>query len=213
MGFDTDPVGSGFAASLARPGGNVTGLSALSPEVSGKQLQLLKEIRPKLSRVAVFGNSTTAGNNQTVKEMEAAAAQLRVQIKYVDVRNENEIESAFQQAVKERAEAIVVLGNPATTPRRKELAELAVKTRLPAMYYTTEFVEDGGLMTYGVSITDLFRRSAGYVDKIVKGAKPSDLPIEQPTKFDLVINLKAAKQIGLSIPPAVLAQADRVIKE
>jgi len=212
MGFDSDPVGSGFVASLARPGGNVTGLSSLSPEISGKQLELFKEIVPRMSRVAVLGNSATAGNAQSVKETELDAKALAIQIQYLEVRDPKDIETAFREAGKAHANAVIVLPNPATTAHRTEVVKLALSNRLPATYYTTEFVEEGGLMTYGVSITDLFRRAATYVDKILKGVKPKDLPVEQPTKFEFVINLKTAKQIGLTIPPNVLARADRVIK-
>jgi len=212
MGFDSDPVGSGFVASLARPGGNITGLSTLSPEISGKQLELLKEIVPKLSRVAVLGNSTTPGNAQSLRETELSSGALRVHVQYIEVRNPKDIDTAFREAGKAHADAVLVLANSATTAHRAEVVEHALKSRLPAIYYTTEFVEDGGLMSYGVSITDLFRRAATYVDKILKGAKPADLPVEQPTKFELFINLKTAKQIGLTIPASVLYQADKVIK-
>ena len=212
MAFDNDPVGNGFVASLARPGGNITGLSTLAPEISGKQLELLKEIVPRLSRVAVLGSSTTPGNAQSLKETELAAVALAVQLQYVDVRDPKDIETAFRAAGKARADSILVLTSPVVNPYRREIAGLAVKNRLPAIYSTPEFVEDGGLMTYGVSLTDLYRRAAIYVDKILKGAKPADLPVEQPTKFELIVNLKAAKQIGLTIPPSVLARADKVIK-
>jgi putative ABC transport system substrate-binding protein len=212
MGFDDDPVGSGFVASLARPGGNITGLSALSPELSGKQLEILKEIIPKLSRVAVIGSSTHPGTVQSIKEMEFAAAAFKVQLQNVDVLDPKDIETAFGAASKGRADAVLELTSVVTNSHRKQIVELAVKNRLPAIYYTSEWVEDGGLMTYGVSIADLYRRAATYVDKILKGAKPADLPVEQPTKFEFVINLKAAKQIGLTIPPNVLVRADKVIK-
>jgi putative tryptophan/tyrosine transport system substrate-binding protein len=210
--FDDDPVGSGSVESLARPGGNITGLSTLGVEISGKQIELLKEIAPKLFRVAALGSSTRPGTAQALKEAELAAAALNVQVQYLDVPHPKDIETAFQTARKRRADAVVVLGSPILNSHRRPIAELAVKNRLPAIYPRPEFVEDGGLMTYGVSITDLFRRAATYVDKILKGAKPADLPVEQPKKFELVINLKAAKQIGLTIPPNVLARADRVIK-
>jgi putative ABC transport system substrate-binding protein len=212
MGFDDDPVGSGFVASLARPGGNITGLSTLSPEISGKQLELLKEIIPKLSRVAVLGTSTRPGNAQELREVELAAGALGVKLQYGDVLSPKDIEPAFQAARKGRADALLVLGSPVLISYRKQLVDLAVKNRLPAIYNRSEFVEDGGLMTYGVSVTDLFRHAATYVDKILKGAKPADLPVEQPTKFELMINLKTAKQIGLTIPPNVLARADKVLK-
>jgi len=212
MGFDNDPVGSGFVASLARPGGNITGLSTLSPEISGKQLELLKETDRRLVRVAVLGNSTEPGNAQALKELEIAAGAFRLQIQYLDVRRDKEIETAFQAATKESAHAVLILGSPVASAERTRITAIVAKSKLPAIYPWPEFVEDGGLMSYGVSITDLFRRAATYVDKILKGAKPAELPVEQPKKFDLVINLKAAKQIGLTIPPNVLARADKVIK-
>jgi len=212
MAFDNDPVGSGFVTSLARPGGNITGLSTLAPEISGKQLALLKEIVPRLSRVAVLGNSTNPGNAQSLKETELAAGALKVQLQYLDVQDHKDIETTFQAAIKGRAEAVLVLQNPVLTSHRKQLVDLTVKGRFPAIYDRGEFVEEGGLMTYAVSSTDLFRRAATYVDKILKGAKPVDLPVEQPTKFEFIVNLKAAKQIGLTIPPNVLARADRVIR-
>ena len=212
MMFDDDPVGSGFVASLARPGGNITGLSTLSPEISGKQLELLKEIVPKLSRVGVLGDVTRPGIPQALREINIAAAAFRVQVQYLEVRESNDIEIAFRAASKERVDAVLVLGSPVLTSERKQVVELAVKSRLPAIYAREEPVEDGGLMSYGVSIADLSRRTATYVDEILKGAKPADLAVEQPKNFELIINLKAAKQIGLTIPSNVLARADRVIK-
>jgi ABC-type uncharacterized transport system substrate-binding protein len=212
MSFDNDPVGNGFVASLARPGGNITGLSTLAPELSGKRLELLKNIVPKLSRVAVFGNSTNPGNTLALREIELAAATLKVKFENLDVRDPKEIETAFRTARKGRDEAVLVLGSPVINSQRARIVDLAVKNRLPAIYYSAEMVEAGGLLAYGVNRNDLTRRAAVYVDKILKGAKPADLPVEQPTKFDLIINLKAAKQIGLTIPPNVLARADRVIK-
>ena len=212
MALDDDPVGSGFVASLARPGGNITGLSTLAPEISGKQLELLKEIVPKLTRVAVIGNSTRAGTAQMLKETELAAEALKVQLQYLDVLAPKDIETAFRASIKGRADAVLVLTSPVFLSQRTQIAELAVKSRLPAIYSWPENVEDGGLMTYSVSITDLYRRAATYVDKILKGAKPADLPVEQPTKFEFIVNLKAAKQIGLTIPPNVLVRADRVIR-
>jgi len=212
MTLDTDPVGSGFVASLARPGGNITGLSTLAPEISGKQLELLKETVPKLSRVAVFGTSTIAGNARALRETELAAGAFGVQLQYRDVLSPKDIETAFRAASKERADAVLVLTSPVLNSHRRQLANLAANNRLPAIYAREEYVEDGGLMSYGVSATDLDRRAATYVDKILKGTKPADLPVEQPTKFEFIINLKTAKQIGLTIPPTVLARADRVIK-
>jgi ABC-type uncharacterized transport system substrate-binding protein len=212
MTFDPDPVGSGFVASLARPGGNITGLSTLSPEISGKQLQLLKETVTKLSRVAVLGNSTSPGNAQALGEMELASKAFGVQLQYLDVLSPKDVETAFRAASKGRADAGLVLSSPVLTSQRTQIVNLAVKSRLPAIYWRSDFVEAGGLMSYGASQNDLDRRAATYVDKILKGAKPADLPVEQPIKFEFIINLKAAKQIGLTIPPNVLARADRVIR-
>ena len=212
MAFDNDPVGNGFVASLARPGGNITGLATLSPELSGKRLELLKEILPKLSRVAVLRTSTTPGTAQELKEAELAAGAFGVKLQYLDVRDPKDIETAFRAAGKGRADSVLVLTSPVINPYRKEIAELAVKSRLPAIYNSPEFVEAGGLVSYAANSNDSFRRAATYVDKILKGAKPADLPVEQPKKFELIINLKAAKQIGLTIPPNVLARADRVIQ-
>jgi putative ABC transport system substrate-binding protein len=212
MALDNDPVGSGVIASLARPGGNITGLSTLASELSGKQLELLKEIVPRLSRVAVFGSSTQPGNAQALKEAEIAAGPFKLQIQYLDVLGANDIDTAFRAASKGRGNAILLLSSPVFIAQRKKILELAVKNRLPGIYYTLEFVEGGGLMSYGVNLADLDRRAATFVDKILKGAKPADLPVEQPKKFDLVISLKAANEIGLTIPPNVLARADRVIK-
>jgi putative ABC transport system substrate-binding protein len=212
MGQDTDPVGNGFVASLARPGGNITGLSTLAPEISGKQLELLKEIIPKLSRVAVLGTSSRPGNAQSLRELELAAGTFGVRLQYLDVPSSKDIETAFRAAGKGRAEAGLVFGGPVLNSHRTQIADLAAKNRLSAIYERAEFMDVGGLMFYGASINEMFRRSATYVDKILKGAKPADLPVEQPKKFEFIINLKAAKQIGLTIPPNVLVRADRVIK-
>ena len=213
MTQDSDPVANGFVATLARPGGNITGLSTLAPEISGKRLEILKEVIPKLSRVAVFGTSTASGNAQMLKEVELAAGALRVKPQYLDVLSSKDIATAFRAATKVRADAVLMLvpGRVASA-HRTEIVELAVKSQLPAIYNAILFVEAGGLMSYGVNTTDLDRRAATYVDKILKGTKPADIPVEQPTKFEFIINLKAAKQIGLTIPPNVLARADRVIK-
>jgi putative ABC transport system substrate-binding protein len=208
MAFDNDPVGNGFVATLARPGGNITGLSTLAPELNGKQLELLKEIVPRLSRVAILGDSTIPGNVQALKEIEPAAGALTVKILHLDIQTPKDLDSVFRAASKERADAVLVLTSPVFNPYRKETAGVAAKHRLPTIYSTPEFVEDGGLMSYSVSFTDLYRRAASDVDKILKGAKPANLPVEQPPKFDLIINLNAAKQIGLTIPPNVLARAD-----
>jgi putative ABC transport system substrate-binding protein len=212
MAFDNDPVANGFVASLARPGGNITGLSTLAPEISGKQLELLKEIVPRLARVAVLGDSTTPGNAQALKEIELAAGALKVKLQYLDVLDPKDIETAFRAANKGRADAVLMMTSRVFVLQRTQIADLAAKSRLPAIYDRREFVDDSGLMSYGTNFTDLSRRAATYVDKILKGAKPADLPVEQPIKFELIINLKAAKQIGLTIPPNVLARADKVIK-
>jgi putative tryptophan/tyrosine transport system substrate-binding protein len=212
MGFDNDPVGNGFVASLARPGGNITGLSTLHPEISGKRLELLKEVVSGLRRVAVLGTSNVPGNVQALKETENAAGALGINIQYMNVASADEIDATFKAATKGRADAVLALASRVLYVQRKKVADLANKHRLPAVYPESEQVEDGGLMGYGVSIPYLYRRAASYVDRILKGAKPADLPVEQPTKFELVINLKTAKQIGLTIPPNVLARADRVIR-
>jgi putative ABC transport system substrate-binding protein len=213
MAQDGDPVGNRFVGSLARPGGNITGLSALAPELGGKRLELLKEIVPKLSRVAVLGTSMNPGNAQELREVDLAAKAFGVKLQYLDVLSPNDIETAFRAATKGRAEAVlIIVAGAVASGRRTEIVELAVKNRLPAIYGNSLFVDAGGLITYSASITDLDRRAATYVDKILKGRKPADLPVEQPMKFEFIINLKAAKQIGLTIPPNVLSRADKVIK-
>ena len=212
MAQDPDPMTNGFVVSLAKPGGNITGLSTHAPEISGKQLELLKEIVPKLSRVAIFGFSRGSANDQALKETETAARAFGIQLQYLDVLGRKDIENAFRAAKTGHVDAVLVMPSPISFSNRTEMVDLMAKTRLPTIYWATEFVEAGGLVTYSVSFTDLFRRAAIYVDKILKGAKPADLPVEQPTKFELVINLKTAKQIGLIIPPNVLARADRVIR-
>jgi putative ABC transport system substrate-binding protein len=213
MAQDPDPVGSGFVASLAHPGGNITGLSTLAPEISGKRLELLKEIVPRISRVAVLGFSSQPGNAQSIKETELAAKAFGVRLQYLDLLDPEDIASAFRAAEKGRADAIIMLvPGPIVGAHRTKVAELAINSRLPAIYHSPVYVEDGGLMSYGVRFVDLDRRAATYVDKILKGATPAELPVEQPTKFELVINLKTAKQIGLEIPQSVLYRADKVIK-
>ncbi len=212
MTQDNDPVATGFVASLARPGGNITGLSTLSPELSGKRLELLKEVVPKLSRVAVLWDPTTPGLAVSFKETEVAAQSLRVQLQSLEVTKPEDFDRAFQAITKGRAGALVNLGGPLTNRNRGKIVVFAAKSRLPAIYHRREFVEEGGLMTYDTSQSDRDRRAAIFVDKILKGAKPADLPVEQPMKFELIINLKTAKQIGLTIPPNVLVRADKVIK-
>jgi putative tryptophan/tyrosine transport system substrate-binding protein len=208
-----DAVRMGLVASLARPGGNITGLATQRIELSGKRLELLKEIVPKLSRVAVFTTSTSQDYPQTLKEIELAGRGLEIKLQILDVRSSKDIETAFQAAVKERAEAVLVrVSGPVLSSHRTKVPALAVKNRLAVVYETEEDVEAGGLMSYGTDRTEAYRRAAVYVDKILKGAKPADLPVEQPIKFEFIINLKAAKQIGLTIPPNVLARADRVIR-
>ena len=214
MTNEGDPVGTGFVASLARPGGNITGLSTFAPELSGKRLELLKELIPKLSGVAVFGSSTLPDNTQRLRDVDLAAKAFAIKLQHLDVLGPKDIETTFRAAVKGRADAMLwqVAGGIANA-HRTQILELAVKSRLPAIYHNSAYVDAGGLMTYSPSATDLDRRAATYVDKILKGAKPADLAVEQPTKFELVINLKAAKQIGLTIPQKLLARADRVINE
>ena len=208
-----DAVGSGLVASLARPGGNITGLATLRPELSGKRLELLKEIVPGVSRVAVFVSSTSADHGQLLKELDLAAGALGVKLQSLDIQSPKDFESAFRDAAKGRAKAVLVrVPGPILSPHRTKVAQLAVKSRLPVIYESAEEVEAGGLMSYGLNTNDSYRRAATYVDKILKGRKPADLPVEQPMKFELIINLKAAKQIRLTIPPNVLARADKVIR-
>jgi len=205
-----DPVGLGFVASLARPGGNITGLSTYSTDLAGKRLELLKETILKLSRVAIVSDPRSLAAE--VKETEAAARLLKVQLIFLEVQNLDDLENAFRSIARSRVDAIVIGTGGFFNTNQRRLVELAAKHRLPGMYIEQEFVLAGGLMTYATSIPALYRRAATYVDKILKGAKPADLPVEQPTKFEFVINLKAAKQIGLTLPPNVLARADRVIR-
>ena len=208
-----DPVAAGLVASLARPGGNITGLSTLAgSEIYGKYTELLKETVPRLTRVAFLGNSTNPFNPFALKETEAAAQALRVSFQPLDARAPEELDAVFTSATKQRAGALVVMQDAMFLAQRTRMAELAVKSRLPAIYGIPEHADAGGLMAYAANRPDIFRRAATFVDKILKGAKPADLPVERPTKFELVINLKAAKQIGLTIPPNVLARADKVIK-
>jgi len=213
MAQDDDPVGTGHVASLARPGGNITGLASLSPELSGKRLELLKEIVPKLSRVAVFATSASTDYTQTLKEIELAAGAFGVKLQHLDILGPKDIETAFRAAGMERADAgLMQVSGPVLNIYRKQLIDLAIKSRLPVIYNLRSHAEAGGLMSYGIHLPDLDRRAATYVDKILKGAKPGDLPVEQPKKFELIVNLKTAKEIGLTIPQSVLYGADKVIK-
>jgi putative ABC transport system substrate-binding protein len=208
----SDPVGAGLVASLARPGGNITGLTAIAAELAGKRLELLKETLPRLTRVGVLWNPTDQGSAQGLKEIEIAAPTLGLDVQSLQVRSPSNFESAFKAAIAGQARALQVLGSGLINSHRNRIIEFATKSRLPTMFADAALVQAGGLMSYGPNAPDLYRRAATYVDKILKGAKPADLPVEQPTKFELIINLKAAKQIGLTIPPNVLARADKVIK-
>ena len=207
-----DLVKSGLAQSLAKPGGNVTGLSVLEEDLSGKRLDILKEAFPKMKRVAYLWNPSAVVVNPSLDQAKAIAQAVALQLRSYEVYTLAEIEKAFADMSKARPDALFVTLSPLMTLNSKRIVELALEQRLPGIYPTNQFAEEGGLMTYGPRIGDLFRRAATYVDKILKGRKPSDLPVEQPTKFEFVINLKAAKQIGLKIPPNVLARADKVIK-
>jgi putative tryptophan/tyrosine transport system substrate-binding protein len=208
----SDPVGSGLVASLARPGGNITGLTILGRELAGKRLELLKEIFPKISRVAVLWNSANAAQIPQWKEAELAAQGVGVQLQSAEVRSINDFDGAFSAILNERAQALFTTPDPLNSSQAMRIVDFATKNRLPAMYSHPEFVDGGGLMSYSPSYTYIYQRVAIYVDKILKGAKPADLPVEQPMKFEFVINLQTAEKIGVTIPPDVLARADRVIK-
>ncbi len=212
MASHPDPVGSGLAVSLAKPGKNVTGLSSLSPELVSKQLQLLKEVVPAISRAAVLWNPTAPVQRLNLKEAKVAARSLGIQLQFVEARVPGDFANAFLAMTKARAGGVVVLGGSVFFAERSQIAELAAQSRLPAIYPVREFVEAGGLMAYGSSIRESWRRAATYVDKILKGAKPGDLPIEQPATFELVINLRTAKTLRLTIPQSVLQRADQVIQ-
>jgi putative ABC transport system substrate-binding protein len=207
-----DPVGAGLVASLARPGGNITGLTSLSPELSGKRLELLKEVIPGISRVAILWNPTNTSNSLQLKEVQAAAQTLALRMQSLEVSKPDDFEHAFSAMARERADAFVAFADPFLTTHGVRLVDLSAKNRLPAIYANRRHVEAGGLMSYAPDVSYTDRRLPYYVDRILKGAKPADLPVEQPTKFELVINLKAAKQIGLTIPQSVLYRADKVIK-
>jgi putative tryptophan/tyrosine transport system substrate-binding protein len=212
MANSTDPVGTGFVASLARPGGNITGLTGISPELSAKRLELLKEVVPGLSRVAIMWNPDVRGAVLDHKETQSAARSLGLQLQSVEVSRADDFERAFSRLTTGRAEALIVVASSLAFANRDQLASLADKHRLPAMYGRREYVDAGGLIAYGSNLAEHWRRAATYVDKILKGAKPGDLPVEQPTEFELVINLKTAKALGLTIPPSLLRRADEVIQ-
>jgi putative ABC transport system substrate-binding protein len=207
-----DPVATGLVATFARPGGNITGVSALETELSGKRLELLKEAFPKLAHVGVLWNAADLGMTLKFREIEVAAKALRVTVQASAVREPKDFDGVFSEMIRKRPDALFVIADPLTRLNRKQLVELATKSRLPAMYEDSQYVDDGGLMAYGPSLAENLQIALHHIDKILKGSKPSELPIEQPTKFEFVINLKTAKQIGLTIPPNVLARADRVIK-
>jgi putative ABC transport system substrate-binding protein len=212
MGAAGDPVGSGLVASLARPGSNVTGMSLMAPDLGGKRLELLKEVLPQLARVAVLWNAANPYSALVFKETQAAGQSLGIQVQSLEVRGPDDFDSAFEAARREQPDGLITVEDPLTFNYRKLIADFATGHRLPALHGLREFVTAGGLMSYGANLADLYRRAAGYVDKIFKGAKPADLPVQQPTKFDLAINLKTAKALGLDVPPTILVRADEVIE-
>ena len=212
MAIVVDPVATGLVASFARPGGNITGLSNMAPELVGKQLEMLKEVVPTASRVAVLWNPANPGNAPQMRAAEVAARTMGVRLQPVEARNPNDLDSAFAAMTKQRAGALIVLADSMLSEHRTRIADLAAKSRLAAVYGLPEFVEAGGLMAYSANRSDLFRRAAIYVDKILRGAKPADLPVERPNKFEMVINMKTAKALGIKIPQSLLIRADEVIQ-
>jgi putative ABC transport system substrate-binding protein len=207
-----DPLGSGLVASLAKPGGNVTGLSLMSPELAGKRLELLKEVIPGLTRIAVLWNAANPYPATVFAQTRLAAGKLGIEVQSLEVRSPDDLDGALEDALRQNAAGLIAVEDPLTYGNRQRIVAFAARSRLPAIYGIREFADAGGLLAYGANLSELSRRSAGYVDKILKGAKPSDLPVEQPTKFDFVINLKTAKSLGLTISPALLARADEVIE-
>jgi putative ABC transport system substrate-binding protein len=212
MAVTQDPVATGFVASLARPGGNITGLSSMAPELVGNQLELLKEILPKVARVALLGNPANTAHAPQLRHAQDTARALGLQLQRLEAREQSEIDNAFAAMTRERAGAVIVLADAMLLDQRTRIADLAARRRVPTVSWAIDHVEAGGLVAYGSNTADSFRRVATYVDKILKGAKPANLPVEQPTKFELVINLRTAKALGLTIPPSVLARADQVIQ-
>ena len=212
MANHADPVGGGLVVSLAKPGKNVTGLSTLAPELVGKRLQLLKEVVPGISRVAVLSNPNIPSQAIDLREAKVAAGSLKMQLQVLEAQAPSDFARAFSAMTKERAGGVIIITSSMFYDQRTRIAELAARSRLPAIYTAQDYVEAGGLMAYGVNLGESFRRAATYVDKILKGAKPADLPVEQATKFDLVINLKTAKALGLTIPQSLLLRADEVIE-
>jgi ABC-type uncharacterized transport system substrate-binding protein len=207
-----DPLGSGLVASLARPGGNVTGMSLMAPDLGGKRLELLKEVLPQLARVAVLWNAANPYSALVFKETQAAGRTLGIEVQSLEVRAPDDFDGAFEAARRQRPDALITVEDPLTVSHRKRIADFTVGQQLPSLHGVREFAAAGGLMSYGASLPDLFRRAAGYVDKILRGAKPADLPVQQPSKFELVINLETAKALGLDIPTTLLARADEVIE-
>jgi putative tryptophan/tyrosine transport system substrate-binding protein len=207
-----DPIGSGLVASLARPGGNVTGMSLMAPDLAGKRLELLKEVLPRLARVAVIWNAANPYSRLVFEETSGAAETLAIEIQSLEVRGPGDFAGALDSAMRKRVDALVAVEDPLTFNHRMQIADFCAEIRLPGIYGLREFADAGGLMAYGASQEDLFRRTVGFVDKILKGVKPADLPVQQPTKFELIINLKTAKALGLDVPATVLARADEVIE-
>jgi putative tryptophan/tyrosine transport system substrate-binding protein len=207
-----DPLGSGLVSSLAYPGGNVTGLSLMAPDLGGKRLELLKELLPGLSRAAVVWNAANPYAANVFRETERAARKLAIDIQSLEVRGPDDFDTAFEAARAQHPEGLITIEDPLTIDNRKQIVDFAARNRLPAIHGVREFVEAGGLIAYGANLVDLARRAATYVDKILRGAKPADLPVQQPTKFEMVINLKTAKALGLELPPTLLARADEVIE-
>ena len=212
MAFVADPISAGLVGSLAHPGGNITGLSMMIPDVSAKRLQLLKEIVPRLARVSVLWNPNSPFHAKVIEELKVASPTLAIDLNFISVQKPEDIEPGFQTAIRAHADALYIIEEPVIYTNRKTLLDLLAKARLPAIFPVRQFVVDGGLVCYGTNFEDLFRRSAGYVDKILKGGKPGTLPVEQPVKFDLVVNLKTAKALGLTIPQTVMVQATEVIR-
>jgi putative tryptophan/tyrosine transport system substrate-binding protein len=212
MAYSADPVGTGLVASLSRPGGNVTGLTEISPDLAGKRLELIREAVPRATRVAVLWDGSRPANIDVLKEIDAAARAYGVRVQSLEVRSSKDFESAFRAATQQRARALIIPSGSLSNLHAPQVVSLALRSRLPSIWETKNYVDIGGLMSYGPSLDDLYRRAAVYVDKILKGTKPADLPVEQPTKFEFVINLKTAKQIGLTIPQSVLYRADKVIR-
>jgi putative tryptophan/tyrosine transport system substrate-binding protein len=212
MAASGDPLGSGLVASLAQPGGNVTGMSLMAPDLGGKRLELLKELLPRLARVAVLWNAANPYPAIVFKETQAAGQTLAIEVQSLEIRTPDDFDGVFEEARKRRPDALITVEDPLTFNYQKRIADFALESQLPSLHGVREFAVAGGLLSYGANIAELYRRAAGYVDKILKGAKPADLPVQQPTKFDLVINLKTAKALGLTIPPMLLATADEVIE-